>query len=156
MWPLECTQGFSKICPSDLVFHWTWPIFKIVAEVNVVNILTKFHGYQTENVTFRAYTRFFYDLTKWPIFFIRHDPFSIKSEISLRQLLWPRFISIGLKMWSLERTQDFSRIWPSDLVFTWHDPFSNSSKISLGQTFWPSFMCIKLKMWPLQCTQDFS
>ena len=27
--PLECTQGFSKIWPSDLVFYPTWPIFEL-------------------------------------------------------------------------------------------------------------------------------
>ena len=48
----------------------------------------------------------------------------------------------GLKIWPPERTQDFSKIWPSDLVLTtiWliFELFENSSRHKL----WPSFMTI--------------
>ena len=50
MWPLERTQRFSKIWPSDLVFDPTWPIFKLVRDPIKTYILKKFHDYQTENV----------------------------------------------------------------------------------------------------------
>ena len=64
-------------------------------------------------------------------------------------------MKVRLKMWHLERTQGFLKIWPSDLVFnpTW--PIFEL-KILSRQTFWPSFMIIGLKMWPLECTQGFS
>ena len=39
MRPLECTQGFSKIRPSDLVFDLTRPIFKLVRNIIQANIL---------------------------------------------------------------------------------------------------------------------
>ena len=63
---------------------------------------------------------------------------------------------IGLKMWPLERTQDFSKIWPSDLVFDQTWPIFNSSETSSRQTFWQSFKIIRQKMWPLECAQGFS
>ena len=59
MWPVERSQGFSKIWPSDLVFDQAWPIFKLVRDFIKKNILTKLHDYRTENVASRAYTRFF-------------------------------------------------------------------------------------------------
>ena len=58
MWPLERTEGFSKIWPGDLVFDPTWPIFELVRDIIQKNILTNFHEYPTENVASRAYTRF--------------------------------------------------------------------------------------------------
>ena len=40
--PLECTQGFSKIWPGDLVFDPIWGSFKLDLDVLMINILTKF------------------------------------------------------------------------------------------------------------------
>ena len=42
-------------------------------------------------------------------------------KVSSRQKLCTSFISIRPKIWSLEHTQGFSKVWPSDLVFdpTW-------------------------------------
>ena len=57
MWPLERTQGYPKIWPSDLVFDPTWPIFKLVQDFIKTNILTKFHDYQTESVASTANTK---------------------------------------------------------------------------------------------------
>ena len=37
--PLECTQGFSKILPSDLDFDATWPSFKFDLDIMMINIL---------------------------------------------------------------------------------------------------------------------
>ena len=118
IWSLEHTQGFSKVWPSDLVFDPTWPIFNLVRNFIKTNILTKFHDNWTENAASRVYTRFFkrFDLVfypKWPIF-KHHQDFINKT-------FWPSFIIIGLKMWPLEHTQDFSRTWTCDLVFdpTW-------------------------------------
>ena len=66
--PLECTQGFSTIWPSDPVFDPTQPIFKLVKNFIKTNILIKFHNNPTENVASRAYKNFFQDLTYWPSF----------------------------------------------------------------------------------------
>ena len=65
-------------------------------------------------------------------------------------------MSIRPKMRPLDRTQDFFKIWPSDLVFDLHDPFSKSSEISSRQSFWPIIMSIRLEMWPLERIQGFS
>ena len=120
MWPQERTQGFSKIWPSDLVFDPTWPIFQLLRNFIATNILTKFHDCQTGNVACRAYTRF---LRIWSndLVLTRHDIFSNSSYISSRKTFWASSMIIGLKMWPLERTQNFSEVWISDLVFdpTW-------------------------------------
>ena len=62
---------------------------------------------------------------------------------------------IRLKMWPLQCTQGFSKIWTGDLVLNRHDPFLNSYKIWSRQRFWPRFMIIGQKMWPLEHTQGF-
>ena len=81
MWPLECTQVFSKIRSSDLVFDPTQLIFTLIPDFIKANILTKFHGYWMENVASRAYTCFskiwpsdlVFDLI-WPIFVLKFHP----------------------------------------------------------------------------------
>ena len=50
MWPLQRTQDFSKICPCYLVFDPKCPVFKLILDSIMTNILTKFHEYQTENL----------------------------------------------------------------------------------------------------------
>ena len=57
MWPLERTQGYSKIWPSDLVFHPTRPIFELILDFIKTNILTNFHDNRAENMAYRVYTR---------------------------------------------------------------------------------------------------
>ena len=57
--PLECTQGFFKIWPSDLVFDPTWPSFKLDLDIMMINILTNFHELMIKTVPSRVYTRFF-------------------------------------------------------------------------------------------------
>ena len=57
MWPLEHTQGFSKIWPSELVFDPTWTPFEIVQEFIKKNIMTRLHDHQTENLAAIEYTR---------------------------------------------------------------------------------------------------
>ena len=56
MWPLEHTQGFSKILTCDLVFDPTWTIFELIRDFIRTNLLTNFHDNQTENVDSREYT----------------------------------------------------------------------------------------------------
>ena len=63
----------------------------------------------------------------------------IHFQTCLRQTLWPSFMGVRLKIWSLE-----------------HDPFSDLCEISSRQTFCPSFMTTGLKMWPLEGTHGFS
>ena len=46
MWHLELKEFFLRF---DLVYDLTCPIFKLVWDFVKANILTKFHGYRTEN-----------------------------------------------------------------------------------------------------------
>ena len=55
-WPLEHTQGFSKIWSSNLVFDLKWPIKDLVWDFIKTNILTMVHDNQTKSVASRAYT----------------------------------------------------------------------------------------------------
>ena len=41
LWPLECSQGFSMIRPTDLVFDPTWPIFELDRDIVKMIILSK-------------------------------------------------------------------------------------------------------------------
>ena len=41
--PLECTQSFSKIWPSNLIFDPTLPNFEFDLDIMMINFLTKFH-----------------------------------------------------------------------------------------------------------------
>ena len=66
--PLECTDGFTKISPSDLVFDPTWPIFYSGLYFIKMNILTKFHEDWIKTVPYRVYSLFYLDLTLWPSF----------------------------------------------------------------------------------------
>ena len=56
---LECTQGFSKILPSALVFDPTWPSFKLDLDFMMINILTNIHELMIKTVPSRVYTKFF-------------------------------------------------------------------------------------------------
>ena len=73
------------------------------------------------NVASRVKTRLSKDLTWWPSFYIKHDPFSNLAQILLRQAFWARFIKIWSQLWSLECKHEFTQIWPGDLPFdpTW-------------------------------------
>ena len=42
LWSLECSQGFSMIWPTDLVFDPTLPIFKLDLDIVKMIILSKF------------------------------------------------------------------------------------------------------------------
>ena len=68
LWPLECSQGFSMICPTDLVFDPTSPIFELDWDIVKMIILSKFDEEWTKTVASRVFTRFFHDLTYWPSF----------------------------------------------------------------------------------------
>ena len=83
IWPIERIEGYLRF---DLVFDTTWLIFKLIWYFILVNILTKFHVYWTENVAPTVYRRFFkiwicdqiLDLTR-PIFKLIWD--SIEANI---------------------------------------------------------------------------
>ena len=81
MWPLEWTQAFSMIWPSDLLFDLTWPNFELVRDFVKNNILTKFQVDWTENVGSGVYTSVFYDLTWWPTFWSHVAQFQTWSKI---------------------------------------------------------------------------
>ena len=40
--PLECTQSFSKIWPSNLIFDPTWPNLEFDLDIMMINFLTQF------------------------------------------------------------------------------------------------------------------
>jgi len=76
MGPLECKQEFPKICPGDLVFDPTWPIFELGLDIAKTNILIKFHQNRVANLASRLEKKEFpkiwpgdlvFDPT-WPIF----------------------------------------------------------------------------------------
>ena len=56
---LECKQGFSKICPSDLVFDPPWPIFKFDLDIMIISILIQFHDLWIKTVSSKVYLCFF-------------------------------------------------------------------------------------------------
>ena len=90
MWPPVPTQGFSKILPSDLVFHPTWHIFEVVWDFLKTNILTEFHDNRIENVASRAYTGF---SKIWPSDHVSDltEPISNLSEIFNETNILTRF-----------------------------------------------------------------
>ena len=81
LWPLECSQGFSMIWPTDLVFDPASPIFELDWDIVKMIILSKFDEDWTKNVASRVFTRFFNDLTYWPCFW--PDMTHIRT--------WPRY-----------------------------------------------------------------
>ena len=54
LWPLECSQGFSMIWPTDLVFDRTSPIFETEWDIVKMIILSKFDDNQTKAVVSRV------------------------------------------------------------------------------------------------------
>ena len=56
LWPPECSQGFSMIWPSDLVFDPTSPIFELDWDIVKMIILSKFDEDWTKNVISRVFT----------------------------------------------------------------------------------------------------
>ena len=121
LWPLECLQGFSMIWPTDLVFDPTSPIFKLDWDLVKMIKLRKFDEDWTKTLASRVFTRFSHDLTYWPSFWpnitniwtwLRY------CQDDLSEQVWWR---LDKKLWSLECSQGFSMIWPTDLV---SDPMS--------------------------------
>ena len=62
LWSLECSQGFSMIWPTDLVFDLPLPIFNLDLDIVKMIILSKFDEVWTKTVASRVFTRFFSDL----------------------------------------------------------------------------------------------
>ena len=60
IWPLERSQGFSIIWPTDLVLDRTWPGFKFDFDIIKMNILTNFHEDPLKNMASREVTMIFY------------------------------------------------------------------------------------------------
>ena len=177
MWPLECSQGFSMIWPTDLVFDPTWPIFELDRDIVKTIILSKFDDDWAKTVASRVFARFSHDLTHWPSFW----PAMIQIQF------WPISMKIGPKLWPLECSKGFSMkpltYWPRFL--TRDDPYSILAKFDKDWaktvasrvftkffhdlTYWPSFwpgmihiqscpslMKIGPKLWLLECSQGFS
>ena len=77
-----------------------------------------FNGNQSENVASRAYTKVFWDFIWWPSFW--SNIFNLVWDFITANIL-TKFHTYQTKMGRLDRTQVFSKIWPSDLNFnlTW-------------------------------------
>ena len=103
----ECSQDFSMIWPTDLVFDLAWPIFELDWNTVKMIILSKFDEDWTWTLISKVFTKFFFDLIYWPSFW--PDMIHIRS--------WPSFMKIGPKLWPLECSKGFSMIWSADLVF---------------------------------------
>ena len=63
MWPLERPQGISLIWPRGLVYDPRWPKFKLIWDFIKTKILTDFQVNWARNLTSRAHTRYFFNLT---------------------------------------------------------------------------------------------
>ena len=116
LWPLECSQGFSMIWPTDLVSDPMSPIFELDWDTVKMIILSKFDDDWAKTVAPRVFTKFFNDLTYWPCF----DP------------TWPIF-ELDRDIVKMIILSKFDEDWIKTLasrVFTrfFHD-----------LTFWPSF-----------------
>ena len=155
LWPLECSQGFSMIWPTDLVFDLTWLIFELDWDIVKMIILSKFDDDKTKTVASRVFTRFIYDLTYWPCFWPQPPPYSNLSEILSRWSFWASLMKIGQKLWPLERSQGFLKIWPTDLVFDLTWPILELDWDIVKMIIWASLMKIGRKLWPLECSQGF-
>ena len=110
MWSLECSQVFSMIWPTDLVFEPGRSIF----ELDLVWLrLDQNCGLYDVHKVFLWFDLLTYFLT-------RDDPYSILTNFDLDQncgLILSKLMKIEPKLWALECSQGFSMIWPFDLVF---------------------------------------
>ena len=152
---LELTQGFSKIWPNDLVFHPSWPIFKLLRDIIKANILNNFQEYWTENMASRAFTFFWSDLTWWPSFWPNMAHFRTISRCNKDKHSdhFSRVLDKKCGLYSVQK--DFLIFDLVTYFLTPHDPISILFDILSRQTFW-RFTSIWLKMWPLQHTQGLS
>ena len=153
--PLECSEGFSMIWPTDLVFDPPWPIFKC---------LRYCQDYHSEQVWWwfgpklwppECWTRFFYDLTYWPCFWAAMTHIQTWSryfhDLHSEQLWWWLDQNCGLQ------SVDKVFLWFDllTLFLTRHDPCSNLSEILSRWSFWARLMMIGPKLWPLECSEGF-
>ena len=184
LWPLECSQGFLKIWPTDLGFDLTWPIFELDRDIVKMIILSKFYDDWTKNVASRVFTMFFYYFTYWPCFLTQHHPYSHITEILSRWSFWASLMKIGPKLWHLKCSQCFSMIWTTDLVFDptfpifevvrdivkmiilskFDDDWTKTvasrvfTMFFYDLTYWPSFWpdMTHTRTWPRYCQDDHS
>ena len=131
MWPLECSQGFSMIWPTDLVTDPTSPIFELHRDIVKMIILSKFDEDWTKNVAFRVFTRFFHDLTYWPSY-------------------WPNVTHIELN-WDIVKMISLSKF---DEDWTKNVASRGFTRFFHGLTYWPSFWpnIIHIRTWLRDCS----
>ena len=156
LWHLECSQGFSMIWPTDLVFDSTSPILDIRWDIVKMIILSNFDEDWTKTVASRVFTRFFNDLTYWPIFEPTSPIFELDRDIVKMIILskidedWTKTLA------SRVFTRFFTWFDLLTLLLTRHDPYSKFTQILSKWSFWARLMKIRPKLWPLQCSQYFS
>ena len=150
LWPLECSQGFSMIRPTDLVFDLTWPMFELDRNIVKMIILSKFDDDWMKTLASRVFTRFFHDLTYWPCFW---------PDMTLFELDWDIVNMIILSKFDDDWTKTVASVvftrffYDMTLFLTRHDPYFYLSEILSRWSFWASLMMIGLKLWALECSQ---
>ena len=172
------------IWPTDLVFDPTRPLFEPDWDIVKMIILCKFDEDWTKTVASRVFTRFFHEFYLLTLFLTRGHPYSNLTEILSRWSFWASLMKIGPKLWSLECSQGFSMIWPTDLVFdsTWpifefdwdivkmiilskfDDDWTKTvasrvfTRFFFELTYWPGFWphMTHIRTWPRYCQDDHS
>ena len=151
MLPVSCSQGFSIIWPTDLVFDPTWPILELDRDIIKMIILSKSDEDWTKSVACRVFPRFFYDLTYWPSFW--SDMTHIRTWDKHSDIF---FLIIGWIMWPVMCSQGLTMIRPTGLVFdpTW--PIFKPDRDFIKANILTNFHDDGCIMWPVLCSQDFS
>ena len=126
LWPLECSQGFCMIWPTDLVSDQIWPIFKLDWDFVKMN----------QNCGLYSVHKVFPWFDLLTLFLTQHHPYSNLLEILARWSFWARLMKIGLKLRSLDCSQGFFEVLTYWLRF-WHD-----------MTY--------IRTWPRYCQDDHS
>ena len=178
LWPVLCSQGFSMIWPTDLVFDPTWSIF----------LLNQVWWRLAQNCNLWSVHKVFLWFDLLTLILTPHDPYSNPTEILSRWSFWASLMKIGPKLCPLECSQSFLWFDLLTLFLTQHDPYSFLTKFDEDWTktvasgvftrftrffydltywpqfwprmihirSWPSMMRIGPKLWPLECSQGFS
>ena len=82
----KCSQGFSKIWPSDLVFDPTGPSFELGLGIMIINILIKFHEECTQGFSKIWPSDLVFD-PKWPSFILDLDIMMINILTQFHELM---------------------------------------------------------------------
>ena len=136
LWPLECSQGFSMIWPSDL-FFFTWHD----PYLNLTEILSRWSFWPSlmkigPKLWSLKCSQGFSMIWPTDLVLAQHDPYSILTKFDED---WTKTMV----------SKVFTRFF-YDLTY-WPNFWPNMIHIRS----WPSLMKIGPKLWPLECSQGF-